>query len=172
MAPSNDPQVALLCAYDGTQCNRLVESSQATIAADRQSQQIQIGDLVMAAHPFHIHAAGVAQTDVIWPELMIEFSADSRQLSANPCQTERPNASVGGKVQDPNHRIFHHGTGGDTKIGCLEQSVGGGRVQMRIVKQRNPDVDVEQHPHQTSSCDIRSRTWSGVMISSRCGASA
>jgi hypothetical protein len=62
---SDDPQVTSLCAGHGTQCNGLIEGRQTTIAADRQGRQIQIGDLVMATHPFHVHAAGVLQADVV-----------------------------------------------------------------------------------------------------------
>ena len=57
-----------LCISNGRQCNVLIERGQAAAMLDGQGQQVQIRDLVVAAHAIEVDPCRISQADVIGPE--------------------------------------------------------------------------------------------------------
>ena len=86
--------------------NTLIEGGQRTAMFDRQREQIQVGDLIVAVDTIDVDGAVVAQADMVGPEFMIEGPAGVDQLRAHALQAECTTAPVAREIHDADNGVF------------------------------------------------------------------
>ena len=114
----------------------------------REREQIQISDLMVAVHAVEIDGAVIAQRHIIGPELVVERRAGARQLCVFALQPQRAAPAIAGLVKHADYTICHQRAGRDGNARRFEQRVTLCRCDTGIVKQRYPDIDVQQQVAQ------------------------
>ena len=78
---------------------------------------------------------------------MVKFGANGLKFVAHGLDTNRSVAAVGGHVEHPDHTVFYQWTTGNLNLGLTHQREGLRMVHVRLVQQRDPDIDIEQVAH-------------------------
>ena len=77
------------------------------------------------------------------------------ELIAYELQPERATASIARQIEHADNAVFHKRAGGDAGARCFDERVGAIRTQVRVIKQRDPDIDVEQASRRRKITRIR-----------------
>lgn len=122
----------------------MVQRCETTLVGYGKRQQVSVCDLVVAQYPRPVHQFRLPERDVVRPELVIKFGADVSQLRRNNLESDGANSAVSGHVQNPDDPVLDKRAGRDPEPACLEEVQNPVMKDVPLVKQRDPDIDIEQ----------------------------
>lgn len=107
-------------------------------------QQIQIGNLVMTQHARPVDKTTGAQRQAIGPEFVVQIAKNFAQFVADLVKANGAKFAVARKIQNANNAVFHQGAARNFQVSLLKKSQHAQMVDMRLIKQRYPYIDIKQ----------------------------
>jgi hypothetical protein len=133
-----------LSTLDGADRNRRIEGREASSVRDRQREQINVGYLAMPLNMLPSEASTIAHARRIGPKQMIVFRAETRETRGR-IGHRRARTRVGRIGEDPDQGVFRERASRPFVLAVEpEPYVRRFMMDMRRIKQRDQDVDVEK----------------------------
>lgn len=98
----------------------------------------------MAQDTRPINPAAGAIGQAVGPELVVQVIANVPQFVTDCRKPHWTKFAVTRQIQNPDHTVFRQGAGGNFQALLLKESLHCPMVNMGLVQQRDPDVDVKK----------------------------
>lgn len=133
-----------------------VEGGKDPLACDRETEQVDIGELLCSLHYIQIEPRAVGQAKGTRPEL-VSVQARPQLVEQAHRRSWRDVARVGWRARNPAEPVFGKRAGGpaDALAAGVQPAMSTVVVDVRRVYQRQQDADIEQVGHTPSSSRIR-----------------